>query len=310
MKLRLLCVLIAFTSLVACIPQTGSNPEATDDSTGLALALPDSMDAGKAAPTIVRTDSTKPDSGVREYIEGTFTVPAAMEVIYGLYDKNIECSKWLCKPHEAKRFESKASDDGLLHTRAAGVFPIETKEGKKMLLLTETLSREKEDWEDCHACAPILGAAMFQEIDGAWFIEALQKDLGELGSYGTLPANKLVTIGPSMYGVMFNDGYTAQGISESEIVLIGLIDGSFQRLISENTSYNNEGMFADAKAEPRAYGYTSEVTFEDHEAGQPYELVIKRHGRRPKDGKEGSGPITAFSESLRFKLVDGRYRLQ
>ncbi len=307
MKQGLRLTVLLMVLLSGCIPQTGQNPEATDDSTGLAMAAPDSIDSVGALPSIVRTDSTKPDSGVRQYIEGAFTVPAAMEVIYGLYDKNVECAKWLCKPHEAKRFESKATDDGLLHTRAAGAYPIEAADGKRMLLITETLSREKEDWEDCHACAPILGAAMFQEIDGAWFIEALQKDLGTIGSYGELPSNKLVSIGPDMYGVIFNYGYTAQGVTEGGVYIIGMVDGEFKNLLDENTSFSNEGMFGDPKTEPMAYSYTSELTFENTEPGKPYELVIKRHGKRPKDGMEGTGPIGNFSEVMRYRILKGKY---
>ncbi len=309
MRQRLSYTLLLLATLSACIPQTGQNPSATDDTTGLALAMIDSLDTSHASVSIVRTDSTKPDSGMRQYIEGAFTVPAAMEVIYGLYDKNIECSKWLCKPHEAKRFESKATDDGSLHTRAAGAYPLGTKDGRKMLLITETLSREKEGWEECHACAPILGAAMFQEIDGAWFIEALQKDLGEIGSYGELPSNKLVTIGPDMFGVLFNYGYIAQGITEGGIMIIGLIDGQFETLIDYNTSFSNEGMFDDPKTEPRAYSYSSDLTFEDNTPGKPYELVLKRLGRCPKDGMEGNGPIVPISETLRFRIVGTQYVL-
>ncbi len=308
-KKHLIYICLLLATLTACLPQTGQNPSATDDSTGLDMALNDTLDDGAEQPGIVRTDSTKPDSGIRQYIEGAFTVPAAMEVIYGLYDKNIECSKWLCKPHEARRFESKASDDGLLHTRAAGAYPFDAKDGRRMLLLTETLSREKEDWEGCHACAPILGAAMFQEIDGAWFIEALQKDLGEIGSYGELPSNKLVSIGPEMVGVLFNEGYTAQGITEGGIVLIGLIEGKFEVLIDQNTSFSNEGMFVDPKTEPRAYSYSSELNFETDEPGKPFTLVLQRKGRCPKDGKEGTGPIVNISETLRYRIVGTRYVL-
>ncbi|HEX2898462.1 MAG TPA: hypothetical protein VHS96_01970, partial [Bacteroidia bacterium] len=174
MKIRLFLGLLAL-SLAACQP-TGSTDSGTEgDSTGTDTVAILGGDSAVGGVSVVRTDSTTADSSHRQYIEGAFTVPAAMEVIFGLYDKNIECSQWVCKPHEAKRFESKAGGKGLLHTRAAGTYPVETAQGKKMLLLTETLSREKDGWEDCHACSPILGAAMFQQIDGAWFIEALQK---------------------------------------------------------------------------------------------------------------------------------------
>jgi hypothetical protein len=300
-------ILLLF-GLSACEPSS-TTEETTTDIVDSALVDGPTSDSTDTIPGIVRTDSTKSETGIRQYIEGNFTVPAAMEVIFGLYDLNIECSKWVCKPHEAKRFASKSAGKGLLHTRAAGTFPIETATGKKMLLLTETLSREKEGWEACHACAPILGAAMFQQIDGDWFIEALQKDLGEMGSWGQLPANKLVKIGPDMYGVLFNEGYTAQGITEAGISIVGMVDGEFQLLITENTSYSNEGMFADSKTEPKAFSYDSEISFQDKEPGKPYYLTILRKGRRPKDGRDGSGPVQDFSETMTYKIDKGKYVL-
>jgi hypothetical protein len=308
MKNRLLLGLLV-VSLSACQPSVTTDSLGNGDSTGTDTTASNGIDTSGNALSIVRIDSTTDDSSHKQYIEGAFTVPAAMEVIFGLYDKNIECSQWVCKPHEAKRFESKAAGKGLLHTRPAGTYPLETSQGKKMLLLTETLSREKDGWEDCHACAPILGAAMFQQIDGAWFIEALQKDLGEMGSWGQLPANSLVKIGPDMYGVIFKDGYTAQGITEGQIEIMGLVDGKFQILLSENTSYNNEGMFADAKSEPRAFKYDTEISFQEKEPGAPFELTLFRKGTRPRDGHDGNGPIVKFAETLRYKIEKGKYVL-
>jgi hypothetical protein len=256
---------------------------------------------------IVHSDTTTADSGIAQYIEGPFTVPAAMEVIFGLYDRDIECSKWLCKPDEAKRFESKASGDGTLFTRAAGTYPVQTAEGKKMLLITATLSREKEGWEDCHSCAPILGMAMFHEIDGAWFIETLTKDLGEIGSWGQLPDNKLIKIGPDQYGVLFNNVFNGQGISDARTVIVGMVEGEFHVLLDENTSYTNEGMFVDGKSDPDFYSFTSDLKFESKDPGKPYHLVLNTKGRRPVDGVEGNGPIQSFNETTRYALSGTKY---
>ncbi|MFN8395435.1 MAG: hypothetical protein U0176_12395 [Bacteroidia bacterium] len=298
-------LLIGSIALTACQPTTGNN--SGEEDTDSIPVSPDSTAAQDTTPGIVRIDSSEGDNAGRKYIEGNFTVPAAMEVVYGLYDKNFECSKWVCKPHEARTFGSKAAGDGTIHTRPAGVYPFETSEGRKMLLLTETLSREKDDWEDCHVCAPILGAVQFQEIDGAWFIESLRKDLGELGSWGQLPANKLVKLGPDEYGVLFNYGYTAQGITEGGIRLIGPIEGQFEALLDLNTSFSNEASFADPKNEEGAYSYNSEINFEDETPGAPYTISITRHGTRPVDGLDGDGPIEKFSEKLKFVRKGNKY---
>lgn len=267
------------------------------------------MSFDSAKTSIVKHDSTAKDSSHRQYIEGAFTVPAAMEVIYGLYDKEIECSKWICKPVEKKQFAGKSDASGTLHTRAAGAYPIETSEGKKMLLLTETLSREKGGWENCHACAPILGAAMFHEIDGAWFIEALKKDLDVIGAWGELPSNKLVKFGPEMYGVLFSYGSTGQGITEGGIELVGVINGKFSILLDAHTDFSNEGMFPDPKSEPMAYSYSSNLTFRELEGDNPFQLILTRKGERPYPTEGGGEIVKPFSEQLIYEVSKGKYQL-
>ncbi|MFM2376873.1 MAG: hypothetical protein RLZZ165_1970 [Bacteroidota bacterium] len=308
MKSRLILWLAAI-SFVGCQSPSSSSEIPSSDSTAKDSSHIATGDTSAVDCSMVRTNTSDPDSARRQSIEGAFNVPEAMEVIYGLYDRNIECSKWVCKPHEAKRFESKATGKGTLHTRAAGTYPIETAEGKKIILLTETLSREKDDWEDCHACAPILGAAMFQQIDDDWFIEALQKDLGEFGSWGRLPERHLAKIGPDMYGVLFRDRWTGQGISIGAIEIIGIVNEKFHVLLNENISYSNRDGFAEPDAEPRAFSYDSRIQFEERGSGEPYDLLIITQGTSPVDGPEGSGPIVDVSKTKRFRIKGDKYSL-
>lgn len=309
---KLLGFLILLFVLTACAPQNGSEEAAGQDSTlaNVDTVAAETLSDDTVTTSVVVIDSSAQDEQRRQYIEGAFTVPAAMEVVYGLYDREFECSKWVCKPTEKKSFAGKTDKSGTLHTRAAGVYPIDSKDGKKMLMLTETLSREKDGWENCHACAPILGAAMFQQIDGAWFIEALKKDLDVIGAWGELPSNKLVKFGPDMQGVLFNYGSAGQGVSNNGIELVGILDGKFKVLLDVHTDFSNEGMFPDPKTEPMAFAYTSDLTFKEIAPGKPYQLIIKRKGSRPIDGFYGVGEVLKFSEELTYRIEEGAYVMQ
>ena len=129
--------LLLMVLLSACAPQTGTGNGGDSDTSNIKLGAADtlSMPLDTLVTSIVVTDSVAPDSSLRQHIEGAFTVPAAMEVVYGLYDKEFECSNWVCKPLEKKSFAGKADDSGMLHTRAAGVYPSQSKDGKRILML-------------------------------------------------------------------------------------------------------------------------------------------------------------------------------
>lgn len=299
MKVRVvLCGLLIGLGLSAC------NPEDTQTKIhfppGDTLVNTDGED--------VPTDSANADAeteGSKQFIKGDFSVPKAMEVVYGLYDKNIECSRWICKPHEEKTFAAKLSGDGALYSRASGVHEIKEGEDRRMLLLTETLARGKEGWESCHACSPIVGAAMFMEVEGDWYIEALRKDLDEIGSWGEMPPHQLVQIGPQAWGARLDYGSTNQGITEGGMELIGIAKDRFEVLADVETNFSNTGMFFEGEEAEGAYEYDSIITFEPGNNPEYWDMIVTTSGRKPLgEGEE----IVEFETVRRFTLSGKAYQ--
>jgi|GEM_PF-3533202 len=271
------------------------------------------LDQLQGEPQLTARDSAMEafpvDSGRCQYIEGAFNVPDAMEIIFGLYDKNVECSKWICKPQELPAFASKASGKGVVHTRAAKQYDFVSDGVQKVVLLTATLSKDQNGWENCHACAPILGAAMFTRIDSAWFVEAIKKNITEVGAWGELPSNNLVKMGPDTYGVAFDYGYTGQGTTLGGTLLIAFGDGSIQQVADIHTTFSNEGMFMDGQQDDLAYGYESTISFQPGDNTEIFDLVVATTGTRPADGLDGTGPVRRFQEQRTYVLHGGSYVL-
>lgn len=242
-------------------------------------------------------------------IEGEFTVEKAMEVVYGLYDREMECSKWVCKAPEKEGFTDKISPDGMVYTRPAANFQIQLEGEPHQLLVTETLERNADGWEDCHACAPILGVALFSEIDNAWFIRSLKKNVESVGSWGKLPEQKLMTLGKENYGIRMEHGYTAQGITVNQMMLVGMVEGKYQVILNQETGFSNEGMYYDDFHPEMAYSYTTAIESQEGENPNWLDLVLTTTGKRPQDMSKPDQNIATFNERKVFSFVKGKYEL-
>jgi hypothetical protein len=284
----------------ACVPSEGTKPGE------------DSLEVRNRADEVVDTTGLllSQDDGSAKYVEGQWTEEKAMAVVYGLYDKGMECSKWVCKPSERKSFGDKIDDQGMLYTRAAGHFQYKTSEGNKVLLLTETLSREAGGWEECHACAPIVGLAEFTELEGDWFVQGLRKDLETMGSWGQLPPNELVQVGPDNFAVMFEPGYLQMGILESKFVVAGIVDGKFEVVLDVEASYSNEGYYFEDFFPEKAYSFESSTEWKKGSNPSWYDLIITTKGKRPISGKEDGDDIREFVEKSTYKFENGKYVLE
>lgn len=283
---------------------TGCNGTEVENHTNYDVPFPDTF-----PPMVSPHELSANDTIPVPELPGNFTEEEAMELIYGLYDRNIECSKWVCTVQERPSFEGKMSESGHLFSRSAGFYPFRNGTGIGVYLITETLQRTKEGWEDCHACAPILGAAEFTHADNKWIVKSLKKDLGELGAWGALPTGQLIKIGQDHFGILFEGGFTNQGISVNTQSILAVADGQFEIVHNAETGFSNEGFFSEGMDAAGAYAYDSKVRFEEGENGEFFDLIIQTEGTRPMDGSE-SGQILPFKEVRKYVFEAGKYALR
>jgi hypothetical protein len=90
-----------------------------------------------------------------------------------------------------------------------------------------TLTPRPRSQHSCHACAPLLGGAVFRASGSSWEIEAAGRIIGRGHAwYGTASSLELVRIGPGRYGLVHRIEDVSGGYENKSIELIFPRDGA------------------------------------------------------------------------------------
>ncbi len=82
---------------------------------------------------------------------------------------------------------------------------------------------------DCHACAPLLGLAVFQKSGTTWKIEASEKPDIIFGQYGNPPTAQLFQFGERHIGIQLNNTDGGQGVLDTLVMLLVSWNGGFSQ---------------------------------------------------------------------------------
>ena len=97
-----------------------------------------------------------------------------------------------------------------------------------------TLTPRPRSQHSCHACAPLLGGAVFRTSGDSWEIEAAGRIIG-LGHawYGRASSLELVRIGPGRHGLMHRIEDVNGGYEDKSIELIFARDGTLVASVAQ-----------------------------------------------------------------------------
>ncbi len=227
----------------------------------------------------VEISPNKHISQTNQFFKGEFTETKAMKLLYGNFDSVKKFSVWAPSiSAKEEMFRTKISKNNFVYTSPAFIHEFFIDTIQAVIILTETSLRDSKGFpDDCHACAPILGAALFAKINDLWCLQNFENNLGEYGYWGQLPQASFVKFGNNNYGILFeiNDGN--QGINFGGIDLLGIVNDKFTFIASFNTWFNNEG----AWKEPVRYSYESDFSFTPNANQNFYDINIKTYGTKP-----------------------------
>lgn len=234
----------------------------------------------------------------KRMILGDFDSGKALELIYGNFDPKKKYAKWIVTKEEAENLQKLGSGiSGTVFTSSASAQKYQYTEGgiQKLLFITATAPPRF----DCHACAPLVGGGLFSKTNDGWQLDSETKYITTMGSYGSIPTGKLVPIGPDRQGIVFHQGYLAQGIQGEGVVIIGYTNATLRELISINEyGGNNEGAgcrdtsggSGDSGAgsdtsefSMPCYSYSSKIDFKAGANPDYYDLVVVTTGTRLGD---------------------------
>ncbi|MEK6337151.1 MAG: protein kinase [Acidobacteriota bacterium] len=250
------------------------------------------------------TSTDKPaEMPTKKFFTGEFNVGKALELLYGSYDYQKKYVKWKLTAEDIKKSPIGEQGSGLVGTvyTAPNFFQSFTQAGaQRYLLITETVPARY----DCHACAPAIGGAVFSQVGNNWQLEAENKLITTMGSFGGAPKGKLIKIGQDRHGAMFNAGGMGQGISEEVAVVIADVGETLKEILTiDEFGGDNGGACGEGMAP--CYSFTSKLEFVPGANAEFYDAKVTTTGTKEDD----QGKVRRANAVKKYLYADGKYIL-
>lgn len=244
------------------------------------------------------------DVPTKKYFTGDFETGKALELIYGSYDSQKKYSKWKLTKEDIQSLPSEDRSTGIqpgtVYTAANLAKPFTQAGVPRFFIITETVPAHY----DCHACAPIIGGATFSKQGDAWQLDTVTKEVSTMGSWGSAPEGKLIKIGPERYGVVFQPGYTGQGITSESAVVIAETTGNVREVLTvDEYSADNSGTCGEGLA--TCYSFSSKLEFVAGSNPEFYDARVTTTGT--KEDKDGN--VRRANAVKKYTFTNGKYVL-
>ena len=162
----------------------------------------------------------------------------------------------------------------------------------------------------CHACAPLIGAAVFTWSDMKWKIETSQSFVIRDGAGGLPPsAVRLIKIGPHRTGVELINVYEGQGTTTTSKQIIALSDSAISRALNLLVGEDNQGGcdLHQPSDEPSCYRYRKTITFRPGANADYYDIYAVLPGTDYDYDNDTSRSVHNVSGVEIFRFSEGSY---
>jgi hypothetical protein len=157
---------------------------------------------------------------------------------------------------------------------------------------------------DCHACAPLVGVAVFEKSGAAWTLEASEKPDIIFGQYGNPAKAELFQVGPRHGGIELSDTDGGQGVADSHVMFLVPWKGGFSQAYAGIVASNNSD-YCGPQADSPCYAYKSNLKFVKGDNADYYDLAIESSGTNLPSS--GTGALEKMSGVEQLHFVDGKY---
>jgi len=245
-----------------------------------------------------------------------FDVPAAMRTLFGNFDPKTESSDYDVPQTtvlDLTGSDFKVGDDIVVQ-------PLRTLEAiengkRKVILLTFAVPKESfgpsPDYLDrfqCHACAPLIGAAVFVRGDAGWSVESSRTVVARGGGFGHPPTEfRIVAVGPHRIGIEMTYGDIGQGEESISKVIMVPWDGKVDMALRYIAANNNKGACgADADGMP-CFSNHRRLEFVVDANRDYYEILLRLSGTDMTEAEPYRSKAVRGWERFTFK--DGAYMM-
>jgi len=226
-----------------------------------------------------------------------FSLPDAMKALYGNYDPAKKTSTFRLVKKFPNTFFDKPGKVEVHEFLAAEAMD---SGAMKVFVLTYAVPAAAPEFS-CHACAPVIGAAIFAKKGGAWAVESAEKAYDVLGNWGGPPQAAIVRAGPDRGAIELTPANTKQGGTEASTVILLPWKGEIREAFSAETESTEASDCGDGN---QCADKTGEVSFA-RGANPDYDdivLTIAGTETSAKTGKE-----VKVQRVQKWKFSDGKY---
>jgi hypothetical protein len=247
------------------------------------------------------TSSIKPSD--THNIATTLDERGALELLYGNYDVTLGGARWkrqsqtpnnVIAPEWPSSFSSFSPDSAVVRVG----FQAEYEENgqPKYIVLTYAIPDSPDEF-DCHACVPLIGAAVFDRHGSNWEVATQETNLMMAGAWGKPPVAQLLIIGPKKYGIRLVNSELHQGYASDTETIVTEMDARLRIIFRQDTLADSCG------AKPDCESIASTIDFVPGGNSEYYDIrVISK-------ASETTGGSTKTSETTRkYAISDGSYR--
>src|SRR5262249_42872583 len=153
-------------------------------------------------------------------IKGKITAARALRLIYGNYDSETKTAGWFANLPEMRLIMRVTEEDQqVLHSKPT-IFPVVAISERYVAVPGHTryLLLTSLTWPygfGCHACAPPVGAAIFEPTTSGWRLSWSRKIIDHIGDNGErLDDTEPVRIGPDKIGFLLHPTFSSMGFAK------------------------------------------------------------------------------------------------
>jgi serine/threonine protein kinase len=248
------------------------------------------------------TQTKAPDEPTGKFFTGDFNVGKALELIYGSYDYQKKYAKWKLTAEDLRKSKLDLQGSGItagtVYTNP-NFFQSFTQAGvQRYFLITDTVPARY----DCHACAPLIGGAVFSQVGNNWQVESENKIISTMGSFGSAPKGKLIKIGPDRHGAMFEAGGMGQGISNEVAVVIADMGETLREVLTvDEFGGDNGGACGEGLA--ACYSFSSKLEFVPGANPDYYDAKVTTTGTK----EDNDGNVRRVNAVKKYTFANGKY---
>ena len=233
-------------------------------------------------------------------VSDIFDIAEAMNMFYGNYDAKAQTSV-VSLPKEKSSLPAPGEEQMTVRP----LFSTFNSGAQSFVLATYAVP--SGDSYDCHACAPIIGMAVFSQKGLKWTMDASNRAITIAGGWGKPPADiKLVQIGPSQYAVELMDSGGGQGETTKVLDLLipwnSTVNLGLERIIADD-----DNGLCDPNGGLPCYANQRSVTFIRNEKAEFYDLQLELTGTDLTESKGTSTRARKVHGLEILKVENGRY---